>query len=289
METHVRLTRLDLLIIGGLTLDRFADGSAAPGGGVLHAARAALARGARVGAVLSAGPEPEVRDGLRELEALPYVRVEVVPRSIGFDHGEVDGLRRLRFRGSGGVPLSARAPVQPGAVLYAPVADELSAGLEAPPYPGACHAAILQGWLRRLEPGAEVEPLPLAALPARLLSALGALDLLIASREDLLAVADRPEPQLGALRAAVGQRPALVLTDGARGTWLDLAGSDRGAARWRLPVPRPVEGVPSVGAGDMLAALLLLPAWPRSPSRDFLSRRAADAMRGVADLLARRR
>ena len=33
---------LDLLVVGSLTIDRFADGSLAPGGSVLHATRSAV-------------------------------------------------------------------------------------------------------------------------------------------------------------------------------------------------------------------------------------------------------
>ena len=61
---------LDLVVVGGLTVDRFSDGSAAPGGAVLHIARALAARGVRVGIVTTAGPEPEALAGLAELRDL---------------------------------------------------------------------------------------------------------------------------------------------------------------------------------------------------------------------------
>ena len=44
-----------LLIVGGLTIDRFADGSRAPGGSVLHAGLAAAAEGAQVTTLTVAG------------------------------------------------------------------------------------------------------------------------------------------------------------------------------------------------------------------------------------------
>jgi sugar/nucleoside kinase (ribokinase family) len=288
MPPEPPLIRLDLLLVGGVTVDRFADGSTAPGGAVLHAARAARAAGARVGAIVTAGPEPAAALGLRELEALPYLRVEPASRSIGFEHRSVGGDRQLRFDGSAAAVLSARAPVDPSAVLYAPVANELGTRVKRATYPRAAHAAILQGWLRGLRAGEAVEPLTLGHLSGELAGDLGQLDLLIASREDLAAESDLPEAQLDALRAAVGQRPAIVLTDSTHGVWLDLAASSEGARRWQLPAPRIVEGVSSVGAGDMFAALLLMGGWPPDPGADFLGRRATEAMRGVAAVLAQR-
>lgn len=288
MPPDSALTPLDLLIIGGLTVDRFPDGSTAPGGSVLHAARAARATRARVGAVVSAGTEPEVRAALRELEGLAFLRAARVPRSIGFEHGWAGNARQLRFLGSGGAAPTARQPVEPRAVLHAPVADELGVRLDRASYRGAAHAAILQGWLRRLRPGEPVAPLEPADLPPALLADLATLDLLVASTEDLAAVASEPEAQLAAMRAALGSHPVLVLTDATRGAWLDLATGDA-PGRWHVPVPRVVSGVPVVGAGDALAALMLIPDWPAVADREFLARRADAAMRGVAELLERRR
>ncbi|HEX2193548.1 MAG TPA: hypothetical protein VHK63_01075, partial [Candidatus Limnocylindria bacterium] len=100
---------LDLLVVGGLTVDRFADGSTAPGGSVLYAARAAAAVVRRVGAVVSAGSEPEAEAGLRELRALKFLHVERVARSISFAHAG-DGARRLVFGASGGRFSAPQAP-----------------------------------------------------------------------------------------------------------------------------------------------------------------------------------
>jgi sugar/nucleoside kinase (ribokinase family) len=288
MSPEPALTPLDLLLVGGLTVDRFPDGSTAPGGSVLHAARAARRTAARVGRVVSAGPEPEVAAALRELEDLAFLRVERVPRSIVFEHSVAGESRQLRFVGSAGAAPVTPAPVAPRAVLWAPVADELGQRLDRASYSGAVHGAILQGWLRRLRPGEVVTPMALADLPPALLADLAAMDLLVASGEDLAAVAAAPAAQLTALRAAVGNQPVLVVTDALRGAWLDVASGDA-PGHWHLPVPRVVEGVPSVGAGDALAALMLLPDWPAVTDRAFLEGRAARAMLEVAEELERRR
>jgi len=73
----------------------------------------------------------------------------------------------------------------------------------------------------------------------------------------------------------------LVVTAGTEGAWLDLPG----AGRWHVDAPELVDGVPTIGAGDAYAGLLL----------DAIARgveplaAARDAARGVADLLAKRR
>jgi sugar/nucleoside kinase (ribokinase family) len=150
-------------------------------------------------------------------------------------------------------------------------------------------AASLQGWLRQLVPGELVIGRPLAELDPGLIAALSRMDLLVASREDLLADADRPDQQLDALRSALGPRPALVLTDAAAGAWFDHTGSGA-SERWQVPVARVVESVPAIGAGDVFAAALTL-RWPRAvaPTRDGITLAARDAMRTVADELERRR
>jgi sugar/nucleoside kinase (ribokinase family) len=124
-----------------------------------------------------------------------------------------------------------------------------------------------------------VRPLPLGALGANLLEGLARFDLLVASGEDLVAEADDPRTQLRRLRDALGDTPSLVVTDGPEGLWLD-----DGAIR-HLPVPRRVASASTVGAGDVLAALLTLGA--RGPVAG-LDRRAADAMGAVAEMLEAR-
>jgi sugar/nucleoside kinase (ribokinase family) len=271
---------LDLLVVGGLTVDRFVDGTAVPGGSVLHAALAAHAAGRRVGVVSVVGPEPEAATGVEQLAALPWAAISRADRSIVFAHDEADGRRDLVLVDRGHA-ITAVPAVAARAVLYAPVAGEVGAALLAQRPPGAVAAAILQGWLRTLLPGVPVAPILAAAMPADVIAALRGFDLLVASREDLAADGDDPPAQLDALRGALGAGPAFVLTDGAAGAWLDLGG------RWHEPVPRAVEGG-TVGAGDMLAALLAV-GWPRSAGPDVVRPLMADAMRAVADRLAARR
>ncbi len=251
------LIELDLLLVGGLTVDRLADGSTAPGGSVLHAARAGARGDWRIGAVVLAGDEPEAREGLRELGRLTTeIHVErggPGSQSIGFEHVETPAGRRMTFLGSGGLLVCPPRAFRPAAVLYAPVADELGIGLGGQHYQGTRRGAILQGWLRRLEPGATVEPLPLSSLPRALVGSLRAFDLLVASSEDLLAEASEPAAQLAAVRALIGGGPFLMVTDGAEGAWID-----DGSEVQHLPVPRRVEGVSGVGAGDVFAAFALL-------------------------------
>ena len=74
-----------LLIVGGLTVDHFTDGTSAPGGSVLHAGRAAADEGAQLTFLTVAGDEPEARDGLARLSEMgrlvqkfaPYMQIPV--------------------------------------------------------------------------------------------------------------------------------------------------------------------------------------------------------------------
>jgi sugar/nucleoside kinase (ribokinase family) len=243
---------VDLLVVGGLTVDYFADGSSAAGGSVVHASRAARAAGLRVGVVTLAGNEPEARDGLRELGELATVHAVHVPASIGFRHYEQGGHRVLVLTQRGSPLTCPTCALQPRAVLYAPVAAEIGAGLADQVYPGAATAAILQGWLRTLDQGKPVRPTRLAGLDPALVEPLRTFDLLVASREDLAAVAAEPGDQLDQLRATFGPRPLLAVTGGPSGAWLD--NGDR--PRWHVAPERVITGTPTTGAGDVFAAIL---------------------------------
>jgi len=122
--------RPDLLVIGGLTIDRFADGSAAPGGSVLHIARAAASRGVRVAILTVAGPEPEAQAALAELRQL-VVDVEAgdADATATFSHHDTAQGRRLALERRGGrVAIAGSALLASAdAVLVAPVAGEVSA------------------------------------------------------------------------------------------------------------------------------------------------------------------
>lgn len=244
---------LDLLVVGGLTVDRFAGGHTAAGGSVLHATLAAARGGLRTAAVTVAGDEPEARAGLRELGRHSEVHAERAPTSIVFRHDESRGVRRLVLEAAGSPLDCAARPVRPLAVLYAPVAGELGPGLGGQIYPGAAHGAILQGWLRTLEPGSEVQPLPLQALAEPLVARLAACQLLVASREDLAAESPDLDAQLDALRRRFGPGPTLVVTDGASGARVAPAGG----GRFHEPAPYRVAAVPMVGAGDAFAAIMI--------------------------------
>jgi sugar/nucleoside kinase (ribokinase family) len=285
MRTESPSGALDLLVIGGLTIDRFADGSSAPGGTVLHVARAAAGRGLRLGVVTVAGPEPEADAGLDELRQLAQ-HLEVAPHAASATFGlqEDAAGRRLRLVRCGGqvqLDPATAARRTARAVLYAPIAGEIDLQTLGGARGELATGAILQGWLRTLTEGAEVRPLRSASLPSDLRSRLGELDVLVASREDLLAEASRPADQLAELRRAFGSGPHLVVTDGRDGLLLGHAG---GGEPERLPVPWLVDDVPTVGAGDVLAAFLIA----GSPSVAGWRESAATAMRVVAEELDKR-
>jgi sugar/nucleoside kinase (ribokinase family) len=272
--------RPDLLVIGGLTVDRFADGSSAPGGSVLHIARAAATRGVSVRVMTVAGSEPEARAAFDELSGLT-ASVNRADTTATFIHRESPDGRRLRLERAGGpIRIADLDPGEARAILVAPIADEVATDDIARLDAASTRGAILQGFLRSFAPDGEVQPLRLSALAPDLVAVLGQLDLLVASCEDLLAEATQPSDQLVALRRRFGERPELVVTDGVRGAWNE---------REHLPAPWRVDGVPSVGAGDIFAAFMLAGGWPRPASTAFLRQRAELAMSVVAEVLEERR
>lgn len=244
-----------LLIVGGLTIDRLADRSTVPGGSVLHGARALFASGHRVATITAAGPEPEVAAAVAELAAMGPSLAWPVHATIRYAIREDGNHRSLVLEQMGRtIPLSATDVAATGAaaVLFAPIAAEVSVQAIGSCASVPVRVAALQGWLRRLIPGDEVDPLPLEALAADLTTVLGELDALVASHDDLAAVSANPQEQLRALRAHVGGRPLLVVTTGAEGAWLD----DPVGGTHQLPATRRLAGISSVGAGDAFAALL---------------------------------
>jgi sugar/nucleoside kinase (ribokinase family) len=275
---------LDILVVGGLTIDRFADGSSAPGGSVLHIARAAAPRGLRLGVITTAGPEPTARSGVDELNRLAaFAEVGDGAATTTFRHSQTAAGRELHLVRRGADPrVGAGASDRPKAraILFAPVAGEVEPAALGRWGPEPFRAAILQGWLRTMDPGSLVLPVPLGSLDAQLIRALGRLDLLVASREDLVAEGDDPESQLLALRRAVSARPTLVVTDGANGMWLST-----GSSSVQLAAPRQVDGVSTVGAGDILAAFMLASLVAAQPAVAA----AHQAMRIVAEVLEGRK
>ena len=290
MVSHTTSAALDLLVIGGMTVDRFANRSSLPGGSVMHIARAAAPRGLRLGVVTTAGPEPEAQAGLTELRRLcTSVDAARHDASTTFRHREsAEGRRLWLERAGGSVALGPDAPerLTTHAVLYAPVGGEIGADALLVWDERWQRGAILQGWLRSADASAVVEPLPLSGLQERLLRALGRFDLLVASREDLVADAERPADQLAALRDAVGPTPVLVVTDGPDGLWLDLPGEGSRSDRpLHFPAPWRVDTPSTVGAGDILAAFLTVRA--DDPSVRW-EQKAELAMRAVAEELEQR-
>jgi sugar/nucleoside kinase (ribokinase family) len=271
---------LDLLVVGGLTVDRFANGSSTPGGSVLHIARAASPRGLRLGVITVAGREPEARAGLDELRLLAAsVDWTDADATLTFIHrGDATGRRLTRERAGGRVQVddpdvTSRART----MLVAPLASEVGVDEIARLEGDRPSGAILQGFLRLAGDDGAVRPLPLSALDPDLVEALGRFDLLVASREDLAAEDSEPREQLAALRRRFGSKPDLVLTGGVQGVWIE---------REHLFVPRTVTGVSTVGAGDILAAFMT--AWSTDRTRS-LADRARNAMRVVAEVLEERR
>ncbi|HET8571509.1 MAG TPA: PfkB family carbohydrate kinase [Candidatus Limnocylindria bacterium] len=282
---------VDLLLVGGLTIDRFADGSLQPGGAVLHAARAARAAGCRVGIVSVAGPEPVGRAGVAELlDISVFALVADAPQTPAFRHREGRVGRRLWLEpGGAGVRMApgAQLPMQAHAVLFAPVFDELpdaSLGWGGAALRGAC----LQGWLRRTEAGGAIAPLELASLHDSTVSRLATFDALFASDEDVSADRGTPERQLDALRTRLGPGPLLVLTLGADGAWFDIDRPQGTRARWHMAAPTRIDDVATTGAGDAFAALFLA-SYDGALSRDGVSDAAAQAMSGVVRMLEKRR
>jgi sugar/nucleoside kinase (ribokinase family) len=275
----------ELLIVGGLTIDRFTDGSEAPGGSVIHSGRAAVADGVRPSILTVAGDEPAARIGLDQLRSFADVVVQPSPATTTYRHTDVDG-RRVLILDAEPAPLTVPDSISatPDVALLGPIAAELPAatirGLRAALAP-RCEVMLIQGWLRRLEVGQPVHPLPLDAVAPELWKAFGAADAIVVSTEDLAEAPEDPFAQAAALRRHLGPSPVLFVTLGADGYVLDDPSADRVVGS----VPRRViEGVPMVGAGDTFGAVLALHL-----GRGASPAAAADAAtEGVIRMLERR-
>jgi sugar/nucleoside kinase (ribokinase family) len=269
---------VDLLIIGGVTVDDLVGWGEAAGGAARYATEAALAADLRVALHTVAGEEPVVRAALDGLAAQADVIRQPAPSSIRFEHHGTDDARRLRLRGvTDPIRVSEpdRLPVA-AAVLFAPVAGEVAAdAVQAVRAP--FRAAGLQGWLRRPDPDGWVMTRPLAELEPGLAGALRGLGLLIASLEDLAAL-DGPAA-LAQLRAWAGPRPQLVVTAGTEGAWVDDGVGPASHVRAEV-----VEGRHTIGAGDAFAAVLVA----RRGAGRALREAAEDAASATATYLATR-
>lgn len=277
----------EVLIVGGLTVDRFADGRRAPGGSVLHAGLAAVADGATITTLTVAGDEPEARAGLERLASLGTLVRQAAETTTTYRHDELAGRRVLVYE-TATDPIeerSLRGLPEGGVALLAPIADELPPtvveALRTRLRPRLT-VMLIQGWLRRVELGAPVTRLALADVPAALWSAMASADAIVVSTEDLAVAPNDPFAQAGALRAHLGPRPILVITLGTEGCLVDDPAADGPS----VAVPRQVvEGAPTVGAGDAFGAALAI----RLSRGDDPARAAAAATERVIRMLDGRR
>src|SRR4029079_14926938 len=125
------------------------------------------------------------------------VEASASPASITFAHAETASGRTLVLERRGG-QVAATGALAAAAVLFAPVADEIPTSSLVVGR-GAIRGAILQGWRRSTGGGEPVRPQSIAAMDSGLIAALGALDLVIGSSEDLQADGADPLPPLQAL------------------------------------------------------------------------------------------
>ena len=252
--------RIELLVVGALTIDRFPDGTATPGGSVLHATRAATRARASVTVVTAAGGEPEALEGLRELGHMAMVFAEEVPHTLVFEHDEREGRRQLSLLGNVRLRPDVRQlqRMHPRAMLLAPVAGELDTaalGTIDEALEARVRVATLQGWLRRREADGRVSPIALGDLPHEVLANLRNCDAVIVSHEDLGRLEAEPNAAaaLDVRRSLPG--PAVLVTWGG-------AGYVRADAEARAPTVvrrrHAIQSSTTVGAGDAFAAVIAI-------------------------------
>jgi sugar/nucleoside kinase (ribokinase family) len=278
---------IDALIVGGLTIDHFADGSLAPGGSVLHASVAIEADDVRLTTLTVAGDEPVARDGLERLRGLGALVHQRVPTTTVYRHEQRDGARVLVCEARAEpIDISGLRDLgRPDVALIAPIADEVASflvdALCAQLSPRRV-VVLVQGWLRRLVEGQDVRPLALDAMSTDQWRVIGDADAIVVSTEDLVEAPGDPFAQAAELRRWAGPKPIIVVTLGTDGYLLDDSAGDRVIAS----VPRRVvTGVSAVGAGDTFGAALAV-----NLAREQAPLAAADlAADRVARMLASRR
>jgi sugar/nucleoside kinase (ribokinase family) len=243
-------TPVDLLIVGGLTIDVL-DGTEVVGGAARHATEAAIAAGLSVALRTVAGNEPIIHAWIESLGDRAAVARQVAPTSIVFEHHGHHATRRLRLRSATDpIRLSERDRLPAArALLFGPVAgevpDDAVASFRAP-----TRAAGLQGWLRRTDDDGWVERTRLSEVGERTAAALRGLDLLLASVDELRG--DEAEEGIRRLRDWAGPGPQLVVTAGAEGAWVD----DGHEAPRKVPAGARTDRH-TIGAGDAFAAVLV--------------------------------
>jgi sugar/nucleoside kinase (ribokinase family) len=245
-----------LLIVGGLTIDRFADGTSAPGGAVIHAGRAAAADGVPLTILTVAGDEPEAAEGLAELAELGDLIHQRAFSTVTYGHTEIGDRRVLTFLGGAAPIVPPVLADPPDVALLAPIADELPASTIRAMRDAArprVTVLLLQGWLRSLDVGMAVRPLGLGEVPGSTWNAFSAADGVVVSAEDIADAPADPIDAVARLRERLGPRVTVVMTLGSGGYVLDDPSVDRVIEG----VPgRVVDGVPTVGAGDTFGVAL---------------------------------
>lgn len=249
----------ELLIVGGLTVDHFADGRSAAGGSVLHAGVAAAAEGADLTVLTVAGDEPEAREGLARLATLGTVVRQPSAATTTYRHEEADGHRVLTLEAAADpIDLDAIGELTADVLLVAPIANEVltdAVGRLRRKTGALLTVLLIQGWLRRLRVGAAATPMRLDEVSEARWREMGSAGAVVASTEDFRGAPADPFAAVAMLRDRLGAGPILVLTMATDGYLLDDPTADRIVAS--LP-RRVVTGVPMVGAGDTFGATLAL-------------------------------
>jgi hypothetical protein len=229
----------DYLLVGTVTRDIIAGGFV-PGGTVTYAGRTALALGARVAAVTSAGPD------LALDELLPGVPTIVRPAPITttFENVYQAGHRTQWLRGVAAnlelaliPPAWRHAPVAHLAPLVNDVGLEVLAGLRGCDLVGITP----QGWLREWDESGRVRRSALRHPE----SALELADAIVLSEEDV-------DHDWSLIQRWTRLAKLLVATQGDRGCTV----FERGR-RWQVPA-FPVDEVDATGAGDVFAAAFFI-------------------------------
>lgn len=239
----------DYLVVGHVTRD-IVDGQERPGGTVLYAGLLAARWGLNVAAVTSAEPgwlaaaygqAPELAPGGRAGKGRWAVRA--APRTTIFENIYTAAGRRQRIlaRAESLGPDDVPAGWRPRILHLGPVAGEV---LPAPEWAGLgarFRGCTAQGWLRRFEPGGQVE----SRWRPELEPVLGLFDAVVLSAEDL-------GPDLEVVERLASRVRYLALTRAEAGVDLWVGGR-----HYRVPAfVRPA--VDPTGAGDVFAAAFFI-------------------------------
>ena len=232
-----------VLIVGPVTLDRFADGSTAPGGAVSYAARVAAALGIRAH-ILTVGARGADLDALDGHEVVRIGASE----TLTFAFSQAGDARRLRLEATPNRTLTARDLPRdwpsPRTIILAPLLpDDVDIESFLDLQPDAC-GLLAQGLQRLLAPNGTVihRDAPSEALRA---AAQDRVTIFLSEEE----VAHWSEDDRDEIAA---RAHALVITRGPEGAEVRTRDhTDRIKAL-------PAEVIDTTGAGDVFAAALIL-------------------------------